>query len=234
MAKKTDKQQGKQQNKGRKAGWIAFGATALIYAAIFPLYRIGDFMLAAALSFLVGKVVSIMGSGLDLTTHNKEDAEKAAQQVEDLPLSGDEAADAMIARGQDMLHQIRAENDAIPDQVLSGQMDELERLCVQIFKTVAEKPAKAPQIRKFMDYYLPTSLKLLNTYAELDNQGVEGENISESKRRIEQTMDTLVKAFENQLDRLFASDALDVSTDIDVMQNMLRADGLTDDTPFKL
>ena len=146
MAKKTDKQQGKQQNKGRKAGWIAFGATALIYAAIFPLYRIGDFMLAAALSFLVGKVVSIMGSGLDLTTHNKEDAEKAAQQVEDLPLSGDEAADAMIARGQDMLHQIRAENDAIPDQVLSGQMDELERLCVQIFKTVAEKPAKAPQI----------------------------------------------------------------------------------------
>ena len=62
-------------------------------------------------------------------------------------------------------------------------------------------------MRKFMDYYLPTSLKLLNTYAELDKQGIEGENISESKHRIEQTMDTLVKAFETQLDKLFASDA---------------------------
>ena len=63
---------------------------------------------------------------------------------------------------------------------------------------------------------------------------MEGENISESKRRIELTMDTLVKAFENQLDRLFASDALAVSADIDVMQNMLRADGLTDDAPLKM
>ena len=82
MAKKK---QDKKQEKGRRAGWIAFGATALLYAAIFPLYRIGDFILAAALSFLVGKVVSIMGSGLDLTTHNKEDAAKKAQEVEAYP-----------------------------------------------------------------------------------------------------------------------------------------------------
>ena len=66
----ANKQKNKQQIKGRKAGWIAFGVTALLYAAIFPLYRIGDFILAAAVAFLVGKVVSIMGSGLDLTTHN--------------------------------------------------------------------------------------------------------------------------------------------------------------------
>ena len=89
-------------------------------------------------------------------------------------------------------------------------------------------------MRKFLDYYLPTSLKLLKTYAELEAQGVEGENITESKRRIEQTMDTLVHAFETQLDKLFQEDALDVSADIDVMENMLRADGLTGDTPFKL
>ena len=117
---------------------------------------------------------------------------------------------------------------------MSDKISRLEAVSAKIFEQAKSDPDKLPQMRKFMDYYLPTSLKLLNTYAELDNQGVEGENISESKRRIEQTMDTLVKAFENQLDRLFASDALDVSTDIDVMQNMLRADGLTDDTPFKL
>lgn len=133
-----------------------------------------------------------------------------------------------------ILDELRRVNDAIPDEEMSDKISRLEAVSAKIFEQARTDPDKLPQMRKFMDYYLPTSLKLLNTYAELDNQGVEGENISESKRRIEQTMDTLVKAFENQLDRLFASDALDVSTDIDVMQNMLRADGLTDDTPFKL
>ena len=133
-----------------------------------------------------------------------------------------------------ILQQLRQVNDAIPDPVMTTKISRLEAVSAKIFEQAKSDPDKLPQMRKFMDYYLPTSLKLLNTYAELDNQGVEGENISESKRRIEQTMDTLVKAFENQLDRLFASDALDVSTDIDVMQNMLRADGLTGDTPFKL
>ena len=133
-----------------------------------------------------------------------------------------------------ILDELRRVNDAIPDEEMSEKISRLEAVSAKIFEQAKSDPDKLPQMRKFMDYYLPTSLKLLNTYAELDNQGVEGENISESKRRIEQTMDTLVKAFENQLDRLFASDALDVSTDIDVMQNMLRADGLTGDTPFKL
>lgn len=135
---------------------------------------------------------------------------------------------------QKILNELRRVNDAIPDEEMSDKISRLEAVSAKIFEQAKSDPDKLPQMRKFMDYYLPTSLKLLNTYAELDNQGVEGENISESKRRIEQTMDTLVKAFENQLDRLFASDALDVSTDIDVMQNMLRADGLTGDTPFKL
>ena len=130
-----------------------------------------------------------------------------------------EKADPMPEKDQyqKILDELRRVNDAIPDEEMTDKISRLEAVS-----------------RKFMDYYLPTSLKLLNTYAELDNQGVEGENISESKRRIELTMDTLVKAFENQLDRLFASDALDVSADIDVMQNMLRADGLTDDAPFKM
>ena len=135
---------------------------------------------------------------------------------------------------QKILDELRRVNDAIPDEEMSDKISRLEAVSAKIFEQARTDPDKLPQMRKFMDYYLPTSLKLLNTYAELDRQGIEGDNITESKRRIELTMDTLVKAFENQLDRLFASDALDVSTDIDVMQNMLRADGLTDDTPFKL
>ena len=135
---------------------------------------------------------------------------------------------------QKILDELRRVNDAIPDEEMTDKISRLEAVSAKIFEQARTDPDKLPQMRKFMDYYLPTSLKLLNTYAELDKQGIEGENISESKHRIEQTMDTLVKAFETQLDKLFASDALDVSTDIDVMQNMLRADGLTDDAPFKL
>lgn len=135
---------------------------------------------------------------------------------------------------QKILDELRRVNDAIPDEEMTDKISRLEAVSAKIFEQAKSDPDKLPQMRKFMDYYLPTSLKLLNTYAELERQGIEGDNITESKRRIELTMDTLVKAFENQLDRLFASDALDVSTDIDVMQNMLRADGLTGDTPFKL
>lgn len=135
---------------------------------------------------------------------------------------------------QKILDELRRVNDEIPDEEMTDKISRLEAVSTKIFEQAKADPEKLPQMRKFMDYYLPTSLKLLNTYAELDKQGIEGENISESKHRIEQTMDTLVKAFETQLDKLFASDALDVSTDIDVMQNMLRADGLTDDAPFKL
>ena len=134
---------------------------------------------------------------------------------------------------QKILDELRAVNDAIPDEVMSDKISRLEAVSAKIFEQAKSDPDKLPKMRKFMDYYLPTSLKLLKTYAELDAQNVEGENITESKRRIEQTMDMLVHAFETQLDQLFQDDAMDVSADIDVMRNMLRADGLTDDAPFQ-
>ena len=134
-----------------------------------------------------------------------------------------------------ILQELRRINDAIPGEEMSAKIDRLESVAAKIFVQLQEDPDKLPQLRKFMDYYLPTSMKLLNTYAELDAQGVEGANISESKRRIEQSMDTLVTAFENQLDKLFQADAMDVSADIEVMEKMLNADGLTgDDDPFGL
>lgn len=135
---------------------------------------------------------------------------------------------------QKILQELRSVNDAIPDEEMSDKISRLEAVSAKIFEQAKSDPDKLPRMRKFLDYYLPTSLKLLQTYAELEAQGVEGENITESKHRIEQTMDTLVHAFETQLDKLFQEDALDVSADIDVMENMLRADGLTGDTPFKL
>ena len=132
------------------------------------------------------------------------------------------------------LLRLRQLNDAIPDEEMSDRIARLEGVTAKIFAQAESDPDKLPQMRKFLDYYLPTSLKLLEAYAEMDAQGIEGENISESKRRIEQAMGTLVTAFENQLDKLFQSDALDLSADIDVMEKMLQADGLAGEDPFSL
>ena len=130
------------------------------------------------------------------------------------------------------LHALRG---SIRDEEMSQKIARLEAVTEKIFAQAKSDPDKRPQMRKFLDYYLPTVVKLLEAYAEMEAQGVEGENIRESKRRIEDAMDTLVTAFENQLDKLFESDALDLSTDIDVMERMLRADGLTEtDSPFNL
>lgn len=214
--------------KGLKAGIIAFGVTAILYALILPLYRIGDFMICGLLSLLVGKIISIMGEGLDLTTHNKQDQKDEPQPVAEIPLSGDENADAVIRKGQEMLHTIRAENDAITDEVLSGQMDELERLCVQIFTTVAEKPGKAPQIRKFMNYYLPTTLKMLASYRTMDARGVSVNDMTSARAETVRGMNMVLTACQKQLDTLYRDTMLDVSTDIDVLEQMLRRDGFTD------
>ena len=218
---KTDKQ---NKRKGRKVGAIAFGVTALIYAAIFPLYRLGDFLVCGALSLLVSKLASVMGTPLDLTTHNKQD-QPARHTVDELPLTGDDLADATIARGQEMLRQIRAENDAIPDAMLSAQMDELERLCTQIFRTVAEKPAKAPVIRKFMNYYLPTTLKMLGNYHTMQDRGVSAGDMSSARDELVRGLSMVLTACQKQLDHLYHDDMLDVSTDIDVLEQMMKRDG---------
>ena len=126
-----------------------------------------------------------------------------------------------------LLRQLRAVNDAIPDPVMSQKITRLEDISGRIFALAEKDAGKKAQLQKFMNYYLPTALKLLNTYASLSVQNVEGTNIADAKRSIERSMDLLVTAFENQLDKLFQSDALDVSADIAALEGMLNLDGLT-------
>ena len=126
-----------------------------------------------------------------------------------------------------LLQQLHQVNDAIPDPVMTAKISQLETVSARIFQLAQEDPAKKAQLQKFMDYYLPTALKLLNTYASLSAQDVQGGNITEAKRNIERSMDLLVTAFENQLDKLFQSDALDVSADVAALEGMLNLDGLS-------
>lgn len=123
-----------------------------------------------------------------------------------------------------ILRNLRTANDRIPDAKLSEQIERLEQISALIFKEVEAHPEKRDRIRTFFDYYLPTTQKLLDTYAEFDEMGVEGENLTQAKERIEQMMDAIVEGFEHQLDQLYKADAMDVVSDIKVMETMLSRD----------
>ena len=118
---------------------------------------------------------------------------------------------------------------AITDEKITVQVTRMEVATDKIFRYIAKHPEDAPQIHKFMNYYLPTLLKLLISYISLNEQGIKGEHISSTIENIEGILSTIADAFEKQLDNLFADDALDISTDIKVLENMLSQEGLTSD-----
>ena len=122
------------------------------------------------------------------------------------------------------LRAIREANDRIPDPVFSEKLDRMETVAGKIFREVEEHPEKLKQASTFFDYYLPTTLKLLSTYSEFEEAGIEGENLRAAKARIESIMDNLLENFEKQLDELYRSEAMDVDADIRVMESMLNRD----------
>ena len=133
-----------------------------------------------------------------------------------------------------ILRNIRRANDRIADPVLSAKIDRLEDITAKIFRAVEEDPKKRSRIDTFLNYYLPTTQKLLDSYAEFESAGVEGENLRQAKSRIESTMDAIVKGFEHQLDELYKTDAMDVDSDIRVMETMLNRDTASVERDFGL
>ncbi len=210
----------KKKGKPWVASLIAAGATVLLYAVIFPFYRLTDYLIAFAVAALIGRIAFIMAQGVDTS--------KKAPTQETFAPTGNAAADELIGRGQQMLSQIREENDKIPDPELSDKIDKLNEIANRIFRTVAEQPGKAPQIRRFMDYYLPTTLKMLSGYQKMDERQVTGATADATRKQIEDAMDVILKAFSKQLDTLYQDDMLDISTDIDVLETLLKQDGLID------
>lgn len=122
------------------------------------------------------------------------------------------------------LRAIRYANDRIADPVLSEKIDHLELVAGKIFREVEQHPEKQQQAATFLNYYLPTTLKLLDSYAKFEEAGIEGENLTRAQERIEETMDALIRGFDKQLDDLYRSEAMDIDSDIRVMEQMLRRD----------
>ncbi|WMM26427.1 5-bromo-4-chloroindolyl phosphate hydrolysis family protein [Tissierella sp. MB52-C2] len=133
-----------------------------------------------------------------------------------------------IDEGRKFVVEIKDANIAIPGEEISQKLDRLEEVTGRIFDYVEIHPEKFSEIKKFTEYFLPTTLKLVDAYRKLDYQPIEGENISSAKKEIEDTMDTINLAFENLLDSLFEDVAMDISTDISVLQTMFAQEGLTE------
>lgn len=148
----------------------------------------------------------------DRTRQQKEEQEQPQVQPE--------AAEGYTG----ILRQIRQLNDRIADETLSLKIDRIEQVSGRIFKAIEDTPAKKNAAGTFLNYYLPTTLKLLENYADFEEAGVSGENLSQAKSRIAATMDNIVAGFEHQLDELYRTDAMDVNSDIRVMETMLRRD----------
>ena len=135
----------------------------------------------------------------------------------------------IIDQGDAFIRKIHECNEAIPGEEISAKISRMEMLVDRIFDRVEENPQSVSDIRKLMEYYLPTTIKLLEAYEQLDRQPVDGENIQTAKREIEATLDTLNTAFEKLLDDLFQDTMWDVSSDISVLNTMLAQEGLKED-----
>lgn len=158
----------------------------------------------------------------------------AAEQSRKPAVSRDPQVQEVLDRGNAFIAEIRRCNDAIPGQEISEKISRMETIVRRIFERAQAHPEIVPDLKKLMDYYLPMTVKLLNAYAEMDAQPIQGETIEGSKREIEATLDTLNLAFEKLLDSVFKDTAMDVSSDISVLNTLLAQEGLTEDEFSKL
>ncbi len=153
--------------------------------------------------------------------------EEQAKKKEAGTLKRNKELEQMMAEGQNYLRILRESNDAIPGEVISNKISQLEDVIRRIFETVSQHPEQMDEMERFMDYYLPTTAKLVTTYRDFDQTGSQGANIASAKAEIEGTLDTINRAFEQLLDDLYQDAALDISTDASVLQTMLKQDGWT-------
>lgn len=159
-----------------------------------------------------------------------EDWQRRQEEAEEAAAPPKEAGEGYSG----ILRNIRRANDRIADPVLSAKIDRLEEVTAKIFQAVEADPKKRSSIDTFLNYYLPTTQKLLDSYAEFEATGVEGANLGQAKDRIEKTMDSIVAGFEHQLDELYKMDAMNVDSDIRVMETMLRRDTASAEKDFGL
>lgn len=238
-----DEQKEKQNAKKKRSALpiYAIGIVWLLYAGKLNTFR--GILSCAVVSAIVYAILRIVLPGKKTDEPPKAAAPEQPQpkQAEKKPEPQPEPEpeeklppelQSVIYQGKRAIADIRRLNDEIPDERISAQIDLIERLTAQIFDCVRKKPKKLSQIRQFLSYYLPTTIKLMEQYVTLQNQSLKTENITEGMQKIEDLLDKVIIAFQRQLDALFEADVVDITADIRVMEQMMASEGLTNKKDF--
>lgn len=197
----------------------AAGAIFVIYSAIAPIYKPSHFVIACVLAIAAYVAGTIFSPA-------------KVEQVEVDYKTGNNDADAIIVRGRETTARLRDAFTRITDPELKTYVSRTERALTRMIDTVAQTPAKAAHVKKFVNYYLPTIVKLLDAYDRLCEAG-QADTMNATLQSIENSMSNVADASEKQLANMFEDEQMDISTDIEVLETMLKSDGLLDDKPFE-
>jgi 5-bromo-4-chloroindolyl phosphate hydrolysis protein len=193
-------------------------AVWLLYCLFFPLYKFWHFAVLVALGIAAYAILSVIFPG---KTEYIKEPEKPVT-------TGDEKIDKLMAEGNVAIAEMARLRDSIKNPEVKKKIDEIMSITDKIFKDLVEDPSDYRQVKHFADFYLPTTMKLLNTYDRMSALGGMGQNIAGTMERIETILDTTLEGYKKQLDALFADQALDIETDIVVLKSMLKKEGLAD------
>ena len=220
MARKTTQ----KTDNSTLAGLIGFGATLLLYALLFSLHKPSDFLLGGGLSLLAGWIIKTMATplkGLDKNAKSKEQL--------NVTVIEDEYARSMVEKGVEMLDAFRAARDRINESVFTRRIDELRQNLDKVLRNVIEQPEEARYLRKINSYYLPTTLKLLESYQNTKAQGASYLTVSQTRQSVLDMLDKLNEALTLTLDTMLKNDLESMEIEIDVFDQMLKADGFAED-----
>ena len=229
-----------------------FAVTWALLSLIFPIYRIGGILLILGLSslasYLAGLAAARSANREEQTAARETPVKQAPVRetsVKEAPAKAEpvrKAApvkksygpeiDPIIEEGNKALSEMGRLYMSIKDDEVKRKINEIMRITDKIVQDAIEDPDDIPQIKKFMNYYLPTTIKLLNAYDRMSTQGIEGENLDKSMNSINEMLDTAIAAYKKRLDSLFENQALDIETDIEVMNAMLAREGLAGGKDF--
>ena len=194
---------------GVAASWV-------LYCAFFPLYRTWHFIVLACIAALVYVVLSAIFPG---KTERIEIPEEPVR-------TGDDFIDELLREGERAVGEMRRLRDTIQDETVRVKLDDIIDVTDKIFKDLIEDPGDYKQVKRFSDYYLPTTIKLLHTYDRFGQSGARGENITGTMERIDSALDTILESYHKFFDSLFEDQALDIETDISVLESILKREGL--------
>lgn len=228
-----------KKRKFRAGPVLGFALTWAALAFIFPLYKIFGIALTALISSLIAYIIAGISAKKELKNSERQHKEKEAETVNKEKSSTEKKSygpeiDPIIEESNRALSEMGRLYMSIKDPEVRQKINAVMHITDKMAQDAINDPSDIPQIKKFFSYYLPTTIKLLNSYDRMSSQGITGENLDKSMKNINDMLDSAIDAYRKRLDELFADQALDIETDIDVMNTMLAREGLTGNGDFTI